>query len=57
MKDYAFPTMRAERCLKDLHDAVLSKQWDKAKEKAEEAFIWLADVREAVQYMRERDEA
>jgi hypothetical protein len=32
MIDYAFPMMMAEKHLKLAHDALLLKQWEKAKE-------------------------
>lgn len=57
IKDYAYPTMMAERCLKELHDAVLSKRWDRAQEKAVEAVKWVVDIQDAVDEMRKRDEA
>lgn len=35
--DYARPTMMAEKALKDMHNAVLEKKYDEAKELALEA--------------------
>jgi len=57
IKDYAHPTMKAERCLKDLHDAVLDKRWDKAYEKSREVVRWVFEIQEALHEMRARDEA
>lgn len=57
LKDYAYPTMMAERALKELHDAVLSKKWDKAQDKAVEAIKWVVDIQDALSEMRKRDEA
>lgn len=57
LKDYAHPTMMAERALKELHDAVLSKKWDKAQDKAVEAIKWVVDIQDALSEMRKRDEA
>ena len=57
LKDYAHPTMMAERALKELHDAVLSKKWDKAEDKAVEAIKWVVDIQDALSEMRKRDEA
>jgi glutamate 5-kinase len=34
MIDYAYPTMMAEKALKDLHDAMLSRRYDAAKKAA-----------------------
>jgi hypothetical protein len=57
LKDYAHPTMKAERCLKDLHDAVLEKKWDKAQGCAVDAIKWIADIQDALSEMRKVDEA
>ena len=57
LKDYAYPTMKAERCLKDLHDAVLDKRWDVAHEKSKEVIKWVWEIQEALYEMREKDEA
>jgi hypothetical protein len=57
LKDYAFPTMKAERCLKELHDAVLDKNWVKAQEKSKEAVKWIWEIQEALYEMRKENEA
>lgn len=57
MKDYAYPTMMAEQALKDLHNAVLDKKWDKAQGCAVDAIKWVAEIQDAVGEMRKRDEA
>lgn len=57
MKDYAYPTMMAERALKDLHNAVLDKRWDDAQRFAVEAIKWVVDAQDAVSEMRKADEA
>ena len=57
LKDYAHPAIKAERCLKDLHDAVLEKKWDKAHEKSKECIKWVWEIQEALYEMRKRDEA
>lgn len=44
MIDYARPTMMAEKALKDLHDAMLMKQYDQA---LEFALIAIAETRMA----------
>lgn len=57
LKDYAYPTMKAERCLKDLHDAVLDKKWDVAHERSKEVIQWVWEIQEALYEMRKADEA
>ena len=56
MKDYAYPTMMAEIALKDLHNAVLDKKWDKAQKCAVDAIKWVVDIQDALDEMRKRDE-
>lgn len=34
MIDYAYPTMMAEKALRELHDAMLKRQFEQAKEAA-----------------------
>jgi len=53
MVDYAYPTMMAERCLKDLHEAFLSQDLELADKKAVEAQTWLIEVRWALKVKRE----
>lgn len=57
MKDYAYPTMMAEIALKDLHNAVLDKKWDKAQKCAVDVIKWVADIQDALGEMRQKDEA
>jgi hypothetical protein len=57
IKDYAYPTMMAETALKDLHNAVLDKRWDKALERSKEAAKWIWEIQEAVLEMKRKDEA
>ena len=57
LKDYAYPTLKAERCLKDLHDVVLDKKWDVAHEKSKEVIKWVWEIQEVLHEMREKDEA
>lgn len=54
IKDYAHPTMMAERALKDLHDAVLDKNLEKALEKSKEAAKWIWEIQEALVEMKEK---
>ena len=55
IKDYAYPTMRAERCLKDLHDAVLDKKWDVAQDRSKEVIKWVWEIQEALHEMRKNE--
>lgn len=57
LKDYAYPTIQAERCLRDIHDAVLDKKWDKAQKCAVDAIKWIADIQDALGEMRKKHEA
>ena len=40
--DYAYPTIMAERALKDMHNAALERKWVIAQEHALEASNWIA---------------
>lgn len=57
IKDYAYPSIKAERALKDLHDAVLAKRWEKAFECLGSLEYWTVEIRQALIEMRQRDEA
>lgn len=57
IKDYAYPTMMAERALKELHNAVLAKRWDDAQRSGAEASRWVDEARDALLEMRKRDAA
>ena len=48
LNDYAMPTMRAERALKDLHEAFLAQRFDEARAKALEASYWSLRVWETL---------
>lgn len=56
MIDYAYPTMMAEKALKDLHNAMLKKDYNKARECAALAqrHVYLIDT--AIEFMSEKDE-
>jgi len=56
LKDYAYPTIRAEKCLKDLHDAVLDKKWDRAQERSVELMGWVKEIQDALDEMRKNEE-
>ena len=40
IRDYAMPTMKAEKALKELHNAFLARDMEVAKKKALEASFW-----------------
>lgn len=44
LKDYAYPTMMAEKALKDLHQAMLDRDLDRAKVCGVEAGIQVMKV-------------
>ena len=49
MIDYAHPTMMAENALRDLHKAMLHRQYDEALEKG---FLAIAEARLAIHAIR-----
>lgn len=51
-KDYAYPTMKAEKCLLELHRAVLSKDFEKAEAECRQAIQWLVDLAVALEVMK-----
>jgi len=51
MKDYAYPTLMAEKCLKLLHQAVLDKRMDEAMKMAIEAMRWTVEIQESLKEM------
>jgi hypothetical protein len=57
MIDYARPTMLAERALKNLHDAMLDRRYDKAIREAKEALQHVADALVAIENARKKDDA
>ena len=46
--DYAMPTMKAEKALRELHEAFLAKKIELAKKKALEASHWSLKAWEAL---------
>ena len=46
--DYAMPTMKAERALRELHEAFLAQKIELAKKKALEASHWSLKAWEAL---------
>ena len=54
MIDYAFPTMMAEKALKDLHYAMLRNDYDKALEAAAEALVQTKEAVKSIEHMRKK---
>ena len=54
MIDYAFPTMMAEKALKDLHYAMLRNDYTKALEAAAEALEQTKEAVKAIEHMRKK---
>lgn len=53
--DYAYPTMKAERALRDLHEAVLKKEWHEAKQQALNTIRWATEAHAALTVMEQKD--
>lgn len=52
--DYAYPCMMAEKALKDLHEAMLLKQYDAAIEHAMKALVEVKMTLNAVRHEKEQ---
>lgn len=52
--DYAHPCMMAEKALKDLHEAMLMKQYDKALEHALTALVEVKLTYNAIRHEQEQ---
>jgi hypothetical protein len=52
--DYAYPCMKAERALKDLHDAMLMRDYPKAIEAALQALAETKLTLNAIRYEQEK---
>lgn len=57
MIDYAYPTMMAEKALKDLHDAVLSRDYTAAQNRAQEAVKWVMTASAAIEVQKLTEQA
>ena len=57
MIDYAYPTMMAERALKQLHDAMLERKYDAAKEAASYCVEQVLIAKEAIGLMETKQNA
>ena len=53
--DYAYPCMMAEKALKDLHEAMLMKQYDAALKHAEEALVEVRLTAAAIRHEKEQN--
>lgn len=53
IKDYAYPTMMAEKCLRLLHQAVLAGKMDEARDMARQTIVWTVEIQEALEVMSE----
>jgi hypothetical protein len=53
--DYAMPTMMAEKALKELHNAALNKEFDKAIEFALEAAVQCRMANAALRQMQKEE--
>ena len=53
--DYAYPTMKAEKALRALHDAALAKNWPEAKQQALESIRWATEAHAALKVMEQKD--
>lgn len=51
LKDYAYPTIMAEECLRDLHKAVLEKDLGKARQMCGKALFWVQEIEESLKEM------
>ena len=52
--DYAAPCMKAERALKDLHDAMLERKYDRAIEAALQALVETKLTLNAIKHEQEK---
>ena len=53
--DYAMPTMMAEKALRDLHNAALNREFDKASEFALEAAVQCRMANAALRQMQKEE--
>lgn len=53
--DYAYPTMKAEKALKLLHDAALEKNWNEARQQALQAIRWATEAHAALKVMEQHE--
>lgn len=53
--DYAYPTMMAEKALKDLHEAALEKKWYEARQQALNTIRWATEAHAALLVMEKKE--
>ena len=53
--DYAYPTLKAEKALRALHDAALAKNWAEAREQALQTIRWATEAHTALTVMEQKD--
>lgn len=53
--DYAYPTLKAEKALRALHEAALQKNWDEARQQALQAIRWVTEAHAALKVMEQND--
>ena len=53
--DYAYPTIRAEKSLEQLHQMMLAKRYDDALEAGVEVLVETRAAIHAIQHMKEKD--
>ena len=53
--DYAYPTIRAEKSLEQLHQMMLAKRYDDALEAGVEVLIQTRAAIQAIQHMKDKD--
>ena len=57
MIDYAYPTMMAEKALKDLHLSMLDRRYDEACKQAIDALDKISEIYLAIRFMQSNDKA
>lgn len=55
--DYAYPCMMAERALRELHQAMLAKEYDAAIEAAHKALVETKMTLNSIVLMKEQEDA
>ena len=57
MIDYAHPCMMAEKALKELHEAMLNHEYDKAMKAGMDAMVEVRMTMNAINHMKEQQNA
>lgn len=53
--DYAYPTMQAEKALKDVHEAALAKNYVEGMKRAIDASKWIMELHAALMVMEQKN--